>query len=219
MILSPGDSNTLWSASDSSMVPRFAPMCPPVTALLSIRNRRIFAARSSSSRKPAARTRSGVSFESSTDSASFSVIMMCVPQPSSCRFPRDDEYIPADAETGEPPVHLLPQRALVGARERQLELLPLRVARPPELIVADVVVAHQQKQVDRKRGFHRHHLEPLGEEPLDRLDVEVVHVVRWRHPPRLHPARVAQRRLKRTVVVRHHQRDQAAGIEQAMDEA
>src|SRR5262249_239461 len=145
MILSPGDSNTLWSASDSSMVPRFAPMCPPVMALLSIRNRRIFAARSWSSLKLAARTRSGVSLDSSTDSASFSVIMMCMSQPSSCRFFRDDEYIPADAKTGEPPVHLLPQRALVGARQCELELLPLGMARPSELIVADVVVAHQQK--------------------------------------------------------------------------
>src|SRR5262249_57423814 len=183
MILSAGDSNTLWSASDSWMVPRFAPMCPPVTALLSIRNRRIFAARSSSSPKLAVRTRSGVSFESSTDSASFSVIMVCVPQPSSCRFSRDDEYVPADAEPGQPPVHLLAQRAHVGARQRELEMLPLRVAGAPELIVADVVVAHQQEQVDRKRRLHRDDLEPLGEQPLDRLDVEVVHVVRRPHPP------------------------------------
>src|SRR4051794_36489392 len=75
MILSSGDSNTWCSASDSSMVPRLAPIWPPVTALLSIRKRRILRAISSSSAKVADFTRAGVIVARSAARGSFTVIM------------------------------------------------------------------------------------------------------------------------------------------------
>ena len=92
------------------------------------------------------------------------------------------------------------------------------MTRASEIVVAHVVVTHQQKEIDRKRRLDRDDLESFGEQTLDRRHVEIVDVMRRRDPPRVESGR-AQRRLKRAVVVGHHHGDQAARVEQAVDYA
>src|SRR5258705_2919801 len=245
MILSSGDSNTRCRASDSSIVPRFAPMWPPVTALLSMRNCRILPASSSSSANEADRTRAGVRLARSAASVSFAVIMLFIVvyvvsgfsrtwssardvtehsrmsrlgDARSRRLSRDDEDVAPDPELREAAIHVLLEPTLSRAGNRELEGFSLRVARASERIVADVHISHQEKHVDRKRRLDRYDLEAFDQQALNGVDVEIVHMMRRRNPPRTDAARIAQRRLKRAVVVRHHQRDETAWIQHAVHE-